>query len=719
MTQASAPAPLPDPATPAAVGAPRPEPEPTRVGILWQALARVPPERLAFTFVVTLAASMLLPYLGAVGLYDPWETHYAEVSREMVARDDYVHPHWKEHYFFSKPVLLFWLSAVGFKLLDVVTGQISGPGNFPALTELAARLPVALIALLCVFCLYRMVNRFFGRAAAVLSSVVLCTMPFFIMVGRQHITDMPFVGLMTAGLCLMVESLFGTEEEASSPLTKFFLVCLALVTVPQYLQICRGTQLLSGVAPVMRYVVFAGSLVVLGAVGMWLMKSARDSRAHFFYLLCGLATLAKGLPGILLPGLICLAYTVCSWEWWRLRRIRAVTGSIVLLLVAAPWFVVMSLFTGRDDEQKTFFQRFWIHDHLNRLGGGVHGERGTFEYYIKQLGFGCMPWSGLLPFAWLKMAVPEREATRDETQRAVRLFVALWALTCFALFSISTTKFHHYILPMVPPLSICAGVFLAELWEKRESPPLLVVLGMAIASVVIAQDLWRNPHMIVDLFTYHYVSYKPDYYMPTDWPYGLAFGVVGLAAAGVMVAGALVSNVEKVREHLNAPVPGVLEPVRWVLRELVEAVMWLVELPTALVVKPAARAGGRIFVTGAALCGLAMGYFLTDVYFLKLAPHWSQRYLFNTYYSMKQGDEPIIAYLMNWRGESFYSKGLDAQINDGNQLKARVKQPGREFILVETTRYKGLENTLGADFKGKINIVDRSNSKWYLVLVDE
>ena len=72
-----------------------------------------------------------------------------------------------------------------------------------------------------------------------------------------------------------------------------------------------------------------------------------------------------------------------------------------------------------------------------------------------------------------------------------------------------------------------------------------------------------------------------------------------------------------------------------------------------------------------------------------------------------------------WRGESFYSKASEPQINDGNQLRTRCKQPGREFILVETTRYKGLESSLGPEFKGKVNIVDRSNAKWYLVAVDD
>jgi 4-amino-4-deoxy-L-arabinose transferase-like glycosyltransferase len=688
---------------------------------LWRTLARVPQETLAAAFVVALGASMLLPFLGAVGFYDPWETHYAEVSREMVARDDFIHPHWKDHFFFSKPVLLFWLSAVPFKVLDLVTGGgISGPGNLPALTELAARLPVALIALLCLVCVYRVTRKLFGLTAGVLTGVVLSTLPFFIMVGRQHITDMPFVGLSTAALCLLMESMFGTEEEAQRPVSGWFVGALLAVTLPQYLQIFRSERiLLAGQGPAVRYALFALAAVALVVFGLWLMKRAKDSRAHFFYLLAGLAILAKGLPGVLLPGLVCLAFCVCTWQWWRLARIRALTGTVVILLVAAPWLFVLSLFQGKDDEQKTFAQRFWVHDHLNRLSGGVHGERGTFEYYIKQLGFGCMPWTGLLPFAWLKMATPDKEQTPDETRGHARTFVALWALCCFGLFSISTTKFHHYILPMVPPLAICAGVYLAELWETRKVPHLLVVLSMALMTVIVSQDLWRNPHVIVDLFTYHYVSYKPDYYMPTDLPYGLWFGVLGLLAAAVMLLSALLSSADHVRRVLAQKARGPLEVIRWLVSELVEALMWVGETACSVVVTKVGGLGGRVFVGGVSLAALVLAFFLTDVYFLKLAPHWGQRYLFNTYYAMRQGDEPIIAYLMNWRGETFYAKGLDLQINDGNQLKSRVKQPGREFILVETTRYKGLESTLGADFKGKVNIVDRSNSKWYLVAVDD
>ena len=68
-------------------------------------------DRWALLLVVGVAVGVILPLLGATGFFDPWETNYAEVAREMVVRDDYLYPYWKDAHFFSKPILLFWLTA--------------------------------------------------------------------------------------------------------------------------------------------------------------------------------------------------------------------------------------------------------------------------------------------------------------------------------------------------------------------------------------------------------------------------------------------------------------------------------------------------------------------------------------------------------------------------------------------------------------------------------
>src|SRR5206468_4705490 len=60
-----------------------------------------------------LAALLFVPWLGATGFWDPWEPHYGEVAREMIARGDYIHPWWESSWFFSKPALDLWLMVAG------------------------------------------------------------------------------------------------------------------------------------------------------------------------------------------------------------------------------------------------------------------------------------------------------------------------------------------------------------------------------------------------------------------------------------------------------------------------------------------------------------------------------------------------------------------------------------------------------------------------------
>ena len=77
--------------------------------------------------VTLLGLFLFLPALGSVGLWDPWETHYAEVAREMIARHDFVYPHWGSAYFYSKPVLTLWMIAAGLLLVGAEAGGALQP----------------------------------------------------------------------------------------------------------------------------------------------------------------------------------------------------------------------------------------------------------------------------------------------------------------------------------------------------------------------------------------------------------------------------------------------------------------------------------------------------------------------------------------------------------------------------------------------------------------
>src|SRR5215471_17254443 len=85
------------------------------------ATSQVPPRvRLwELGLVIALLCAMYLPRLGSYSLWDPWEAHYSEVARNMLADHDWVKMRWNTERFFSKPIFIFWMIASGMKLVGV------------------------------------------------------------------------------------------------------------------------------------------------------------------------------------------------------------------------------------------------------------------------------------------------------------------------------------------------------------------------------------------------------------------------------------------------------------------------------------------------------------------------------------------------------------------------------------------------------------------------
>jgi 4-amino-4-deoxy-L-arabinose transferase-like glycosyltransferase len=168
-------------------------------------------------WLVVIAAALLLPAMGTYALWDPWETHYGEVSREMLARDDWISLWWaQDGWFWSKPVLDMWMQAIAMATLGVhyqPDKMLIGDGQKPLMhPEWAVRAPVVLLAILAVYLLYKGVSKTFGRRAAFLGGLVLCTMPDWYFIAHQTMTDMPCVAPMTASMGLILIGLRTPED---------------------------------------------------------------------------------------------------------------------------------------------------------------------------------------------------------------------------------------------------------------------------------------------------------------------------------------------------------------------------------------------------------------------------------------------------------------------------------------------------------------------------
>src|SRR3954447_7576294 len=107
------------------------------------------------------ATLLFVPWLGATGFWDPWEPHYGEVAREMIARGDYIHPWWESAWFFSKPALDLWLMAAGM----LAAGTNDAGRRNRIYTEWCVRLPYAAISAMGALFLFVAANRLLSRRA--------------------------------------------------------------------------------------------------------------------------------------------------------------------------------------------------------------------------------------------------------------------------------------------------------------------------------------------------------------------------------------------------------------------------------------------------------------------------------------------------------------------------------------------------------------------------
>ena len=155
-------------------------------------------------WLIVLASVLYLPMLGAYSLWDPWETHYGEVAREMLARDDWVSLWWaQDGWFWSKPILNFWIQGVAMGSLGThyrPDEMLTGVSVASAHPEWVVRFPNFLLTLLAMYVLYKGVARVYGRRTALIGGVVLATMPDWFFLAHQTMTDMPFVAPMAATL---------------------------------------------------------------------------------------------------------------------------------------------------------------------------------------------------------------------------------------------------------------------------------------------------------------------------------------------------------------------------------------------------------------------------------------------------------------------------------------------------------------------------------------
>ena len=177
------------------------------------------------------------------------------------------------------------------------------------------------------------------------------------------------------------------------------------------------------------------------------------------YVFMALATLAKGLIGVVLPGMMFVAFILARRDWRLIGAAKWPLGVPLFLVIAAPWFCLVSKATGG----KWLTDFIYIH-HLQRYTAGA-GHRQPFYYYFTTLPADFLPWTAF--------AIPALGAYRDYRRAwaapAVQ-FCLLWFLTVFIFFTLSDTKRDLYLVPLLPTLAFLVANFLDDLDQRKLAP---------------------------------------------------------------------------------------------------------------------------------------------------------------------------------------------------------------------------------------------------------
>jgi 4-amino-4-deoxy-L-arabinose transferase-like glycosyltransferase len=262
-------------------------------------------------------------------------------------------------------------------------------------TEFAARFPAALLGLATVLVTYLFGRRLFDSRAGLLAGVVLATSPEVILLSRTVVHDISLT----------------------------FFISLALYFF---------------------YSAFANQ---------------RRRRIHLLlsYAAMGFAVLAKGPIGLLLPGMIIGLFLLAKGRLNFLKEMALGWGALIFLIVAAPWYVLISV------RNPDYLSYFFLKQNLgNFLSKTQARHPRPFYYFVPVLLGGMLPWSFLVPLAFLRPLERKLQKIDDGV-----LFLLCWFLVIFLFFSAANSKLGTYILPALP----AAALLIGRAWHEIMTAP--------------------------------------------------------------------------------------------------------------------------------------------------------------------------------------------------------------------------------------------------------
>ncbi len=346
----------------------------------------------------------------------------AQISRNMLASNDWVTARIDGIPYMEKSPLIYWLMAISFRVF--------GPYDW------AARIPVVLSALALAWITAAFGTWAFGKRAGFYAGLCIATCIGLFLFTRILIPDV----MVTADMALsMWAFLRAIDEEEPRPRLWAFLLAASL----------------------------------------------------------GVSLLLKSLIGVVFPAAAALVYLAVTRQLFHAKvwkRLRPLTGTLVIIAIAAPWHVLATLrnppyfdlsFRSVPGEYHGFLWFYFMNEQVLRfLNLRYPRDYNTVPrvYFWLFHFIWLFPWSVYFP-AILKLSF----RPVDRAGKA-RLLALCWAGFILVFFTFSTTQ-EYYSMPCYPVLALLAGSAMAAggRWIDWGTRTLSVIL---LCAALAAGTLW-------------------------------------------------------------------------------------------------------------------------------------------------------------------------------------------------------------------------------------
>lgn len=282
---------------------------------------------------------------------------------------------------------------------------------FGKVTEFTARFPVALYGTLSTLLLYFTGKKIVSRRYGVISALILATTLEFVM------------------------------------LAKFAILDIVVTT-------CVGFSIMFG----------------------FLTQFVQDKNKKYFwwlfYIFSGLAVMAKGIPGFIVPFAVMFFVTIANKTFKQVFRPQYfLVGFLLFFLIVLPWHLIM--FKIHDP---LFFQEYIIKHHIERFfnSNEINREQPFYFYFLTIL-WGLVPWI----FSAIAVGITKIKSIKKfsiaelSNPQKYLLFNTIAFVVTLLFFSSSSTKLITYILP-VYFFTACILGFVWEdyLFNKKYEKPI-------------------------------------------------------------------------------------------------------------------------------------------------------------------------------------------------------------------------------------------------------